>query len=167
MLVCFLGSLVSHCPVFPPWLRAHWPLFGDILPQEPSLALPSPSPRQLLQTHSGERTQTLPSHLESPPPNRGPFLWHPFSRCVSLSTDCVSDTGLGDGRDQSLCSGDPPVGEERHPRCDRALAVGSPYSLGSLCPLSQVLRVEEESPGRKGGGEALWTEGRACAGVWR
>lgn len=96
VLVCFLGSLVSHCPVFPLWLWSHWPLFGDILPQEPSLALPSPNPRQFFQTHTlWERTQTLPSHLEPPPPNHGPFLPHSFSKYV-LSTNCVPDMGLRD-----------------------------------------------------------------------
>ncbi|EAW60921.1 hCG1820363 [Homo sapiens] len=68
VLVCFLGSLVSDCPVFPSWLWSHWPLFGDILPQEPSLALPSPSPSQFSQTH-WKRTLTLPNYLLGSHPN--------------------------------------------------------------------------------------------------
>lgn len=73
VLVCFLGSLVSHCPVFPPWLWSHWPLFGDTLPQEPSLALPSPSPSQFFQTHSErEHRPHKPSHLLGSPLVRSP-----------------------------------------------------------------------------------------------
>lgn len=85
VLVCFLGSLVSHCPVFPPWLWSHWPLFGDILPQEPSLAHPSPSPSQFFQTHC---------HLLGSPLIYSPSLPYSFRKYV-LSTNCVPDTGLG------------------------------------------------------------------------
>lgn len=95
VLVCFLGSLVSHCPVFPPWLWSHWPLFGDILPQEPSLALPSPSPRHFFQTYSGREHRPYPPICWDSPLNHSPSLPHSFSKYV-LSTNCVPDTGLGD-----------------------------------------------------------------------
>lgn len=60
MLVCFLRSLVSHCPVFIPWLWSHWPLFSNSLPKEPSLALPLFQP-VLPDILWG--SQTLPFHL--------------------------------------------------------------------------------------------------------
>lgn len=102
VLVCFLGSLVSHCPVFPPWLWSHWPLFGDILPQEPSLALPSPSPPPVLPDTFWERTQIAPSHLLGCPRIRSPSLPHSF-RGYALSTDCARHRlGIVEGPDSVL-----------------------------------------------------------------
>lgn len=135
MLLCFPGSLVSHCPVFPPWRPSRWPLFGDILPQEPCLTLPSPSPspRQLLQTHSGgENTDPNPPVWDPRPQSHGPFI--PPASIQRLSGRRRLGGGGRKGPVSLLRGGGPARQEREAPQAWQGLGRGSPKTLGRPRP---------------------------------
>lgn len=158
MLVCFLRSLVSHCPVFPPWLWSHWPLFGDILPQEPSLALPSPSPRRFFQTYSEREHRPYPPICWDPSPKSQPIP-PSFIQQICTEHKLCARHWLGRLKGPvSLLWGTSPLEKTGAP------GMTVPWlweflTASGASPLSQVLRVEEEFARQEGGRKGTWDRG--------